>query len=100
MQREWQFLLFSFEDLRCARISQRGLGRTVSISMAYMLVPPLIIRSLTLLQARSPSSPTSRESLSSWHWSTGTRHVPACDTSTWSPIVLARLWRAKKKDQG
>ena len=65
MQREWQFLLFSFEDLRCARISQRGLGRTVSISMAYMSVPPLIIRSLTPSPGAIPSSPTSRELFSS-----------------------------------
>ncbi|KAI9455795.1 hypothetical protein BJY52DRAFT_623655 [Lactarius psammicola] len=34
------FLLFSLENLRCTRIPQRGLFRTVSISLAYMFMSP------------------------------------------------------------
>lgn len=44
-------------NFSCARIPQRGLGRTVSISLAYMFMSPLIIGSLIQLHARSPPRP-------------------------------------------
>ena len=90
-------------NFSCARIPQRGLGRTVSISLAYMFMSPLIIGSLIQLHARSPPVPTSRLSIldiAQEHWLMDSkhRHTSRCRKRRFylEPYRSCALWCAKK----